>query len=88
MDAPVRPLKLWERVYWRLFVVLGAVGLAHETWVLGNRRVWVDDPPQDTAVATMSPHWQVETTYRPRDIQSGRLLSDDEVGSRAVPRSQ
>lgn len=43
MDAPARPLRPWERVYWRLFIVLGSVGFAYETWVLGNRRVWVDD---------------------------------------------
>lgn len=43
MDAPTRPLRPWERVYWRLFVVLGGVGFAYETWVLGNRRVLIDD---------------------------------------------
>lgn len=40
MDVQTRPLKLWERVYWRLFVVMGGVGFAYETWVLGNRGIW------------------------------------------------
>lgn len=43
MDEPGgRPLRLWERVYWRLCIVLGGFGFAYETWVLGNRRVWND----------------------------------------------
>lgn len=41
MDVQTRPLKLWERVYWRLFVVMGGVGFAYETWVLGNRGIWI-----------------------------------------------
>jgi hypothetical protein len=37
MDSPRRPLSLWEKVYWRLFVVFGGVGLVYETYVLENR---------------------------------------------------
>ena len=36
MDGVCRPLKLWERVYWRLFIVFGGVGFAYETYVMGN----------------------------------------------------
>lgn len=37
MDAPRRPLSVWERMYWQMFVVLGGVGFAYETYVLQNR---------------------------------------------------
>lgn len=37
MDAPRQPLQLWEKVYWRLFVVFGGVGLAYEMYVVENR---------------------------------------------------
>lgn len=43
LDGGGGPLQLWERVYWRLFVVLGGVGFVYETWVLGNRRVLKDE---------------------------------------------
>lgn len=43
MDGGGRPLQIWERVYWRLFVVLGGVGFVYETWVLGNRGVLKDE---------------------------------------------
>lgn len=43
MDGSGRPLQIWERVYWRLFVVLGGVGFVYETWVLGNRGVLKDE---------------------------------------------
>jgi hypothetical protein len=36
MDAPRRPLAVWEKIYWRLFVVFGGVGLVYETYVLEN----------------------------------------------------
>lgn len=84
MDSPTRPLKLWERVYWRLFVVLGGVGFAYETWVLGNRRLWVEEaqPSSRDAARRPNPHAvarQAEGWYHARDMHSGRLLTDDEV---------
>lgn len=80
MDASSRPLKLWERVYWRLFVVLGGVGFAYETWVLGNRRILLPErvvPPR-TSDAEITGLYAGNQTFR-----SQRLFTDEEI--EAVP---
>lgn len=82
MDVPSRPLTVWERVYWRLFIVLGSVGFVYETWVVGNRRVWREDQDMYKGFAVSSSReWPKETSYRARDFNSNSLLSDDEVCS-------
>lgn len=71
MDIPTRPLFFWERVYWRLFFVLGGVGLVYETWVLGNTREWgrVKEGGREG-----------EGLYRKSGaLKSTRLLSDEEI---------
>lgn len=76
MDSPTRPLKLWERVYWRLFVVMGGVGFAYETWVLGNRRILLPE----RAAAPTGRDADVTGMYAGNQaFRSQRLLSDDEV---------
>lgn len=78
MDVPSRPLTLWERAYWRLFVVLGTVGFVYETWVVGNRRVWRDDQHMYNGLAVSSSRDAPKETWcRARDFNSSRLLSDD-----------
>lgn len=74
MDAQRGPLTLWERVYWRLFVVLGGVGFAYETWVLGNRGLWKED--KGTHAGNM------ETAQGGGVWRSERMLSDEEVDQR------
>ncbi|PXF46490.1 hypothetical protein BWQ96_03725 [Gracilariopsis chorda] len=75
MDSPSAPLSVWERVYWRLFVALGGVGLIYETWVLGNRRLWTADDP----VALSPSHSPPPELYRRGDLRSTTLLSDDDI---------
>lgn len=76
MDSPSTPLSVWERVYWRLFVALGGVGLIYETWVLGNRRLWTADDP---AVALPRPHSPSPELYRRGELRSTTLMSDDDI---------
>lgn len=78
MDTPTRPLKLWERVYWRLFIVLGGVGFAYETWVLGNRRILV---PERAATPVCRDADFTGMYAGNQAFRSQRLLSDDEVES-------
>lgn len=80
MDFPSRPLKLWERVYWRLFVVLGGVGFAYETWVLGNRRILLPERsvPAKTSDAEITGLYAGNQTFH-----SQRLFTDEEI--QAVP---
>lgn len=82
MDAPSRPLKLWERVYWRLFVVLGGVGFAYETWVLGNRRILLPERavPTGTSDAEITGLYAGNQTFR-----SQRLLTDEEIEGILAP---
>lgn len=65
-----QPLKVWERVYWRLFVVLGGVGFAYETFVLGNRRVLVADP---VPVSSNTPSYQPQPSSSPHSSSSSSL---------------
>lgn len=85
MDAPTRPLRPWERVYWQLFVVLGGVGFAYETWVLGNRRVLIGDrdvarnpayhdPGQTVARGQILPSDYART---PNDVMSDQYQKND-----------
>ncbi|CAN8073058.1 unnamed protein product [Agarophyton chilense] len=80
MDSPTRPLSVWERAYWRLFIALGGVGLIYETWVMGNRRLWVSDQGSELESAT-------KELYNDGAFRSTRLLSDDEIES-VVSRSR
>lgn len=74
MDAPTRPLRLWERVYWRLLVVLGGVGFAYETWVMGNRRLWKADKVVGASEREVSGLYGGNQAFG-----SQRLLTDEEV---------
>ena len=83
MDSPTRPLKLWEHVYWRLFVVLGGVGFAYETWVLGNRRIMLPEDTLDMALRDVEPD---VSDAAPSGLYAGnhafrshRFLTDDEI---------
>lgn len=78
MDSPTRPLKLWERVYWQLFVVLGGVGLVYETWVLGNRRIWNDEKPEHRVGG--------EGLYNAAACTSTRLLTDEDLEAAGLRR--
>lgn len=81
MDFPSRPLKLWERVYWRLFVVMGGVGFAYETWVLGNRRIWLPERANaDPCEKERHGLYPGNQTFR-----SQRLLTDEEVEAVLAP---
>lgn len=83
MDVPTRPLKLWERVYWRLFVVLGGVGFAYETWVLGNRRILLpktDAGLADVGVACVEDSGLYHGNHA---FRSHRFLTDDELKTMA-----
>lgn len=78
MDYPTKPLAYWERVYWRLFVVLGGVGFAYETWVLGNRRLWISkDKEKDIHNDRIK--GPQEGLYEGAAFGSNRLLSDEEL---------
>ncbi len=81
MDASVKPLKTWERVYWRLFLVFGTVGFAYETYVLGNRRVlrMADVDSRVTAPATSTTS-SSDRLYRSNNaFRSHHLMSDAEA---------
>eukprot|EP00178_Gracilaria_changii_P021557 TRINITY_DN63_c1_g3_i1.p1 TRINITY_DN63_c1_g3~~TRINITY_DN63_c1_g3_i1.p1 ORF type:complete len:196 (-),score=56.86 TRINITY_DN63_c1_g3_i1:114-701(-) len=78
MDSPTRPLSLWERAYWRLFVALGSVGLIYETWVMGNRRLFTSD-------SSSSAHLTQTEMYADDMLRSTRLLSDDELHAPTPP---
>lgn len=82
MDFPSRPLKLWERVYWRLFIVMGGVGFAYETWVLGNRRILLPDRPTSTRTgdSEITGLYAGNQTFR-----SQRLLTDEEIEAIPAP---
>lgn len=80
MDAPTRPLRLWERVYWRLLVVVGGVGFAYETWVMGNRRLWKGEIGGVVAGSGGGGEREVNGLYGGNHaFGSQRLLTDEEV---------
>lgn len=77
MDTPTAPLSLGEHIYWRLFVVLGGVGLLYETWVLGNCRMGGRDA--DALGREMDVRIEDDALHGWRACRSTRLLSDEEV---------
>lgn len=74
MDASSRPLSFSERLYWRVFVVLGTLGLAYETYVLGNRGVFTRDRSLDSQLRTRQ---QAQD-----DVADHRLLTDEQLRRR------
>lgn len=81
MDVSSKPLRTWERVYWRLFVVFGTVGLAYETYVLGNCRVLRGGDVADLRTTrTMGGGAVGDALYRSNNaLRSHHLMSDEEV---------
>lgn len=77
MDVPGRPLRTWERVYWRLFLVFGTTGFLYETYVLQNRRVLRGDQIMSDVGTNATAHHS--DLQHDRAFNEHRLLTDEDV---------
>lgn len=89
MDHATRPLKLWERVYWRLFIAFGGIGFFYETYVLENRRVLLSSAKRDVPEGCALPRVASGALHGGNHaFRSHRLLSDAEIDGAPAHNSE